>query len=163
MSQVQLMYVVCSNVVCSNVVAQMLQHNVVKSQNVIISVRHIASITQAAAVIRYAYSVKSLAGTSLLMTPYTEVVIYAEIQYWKYTYINDVQTNSQNVGVASISIDNIQGDTIAFDIATYTSNQVQIALMETYDGAMCRWTVNVKPSNSSMPNRTLDMSVHYMN
>lgn len=30
--------------------AQMLQHNVVKSQNVIISVRHIASITQAAAV-----------------------------------------------------------------------------------------------------------------
>lgn len=31
--------------------AQMLQHNVVKSQNVIISVRHIASITQAAAVI----------------------------------------------------------------------------------------------------------------
>ena len=143
--------------------AQMLQHNVVKSQNVIISVRHIASITQAAAVIRYKYSVTSLAGTSLMMTPYTDVVIYAEIQYWKYTYINDVQTNSQNVGVASISIDNIQGDTTAFDITTYTSNQVQIALMEAYDGAMCRWTVNVKPSNSSMPNRTLDMSVYYMN
>ena len=97
-----------------------------------------------------------------MMTPYTDVVIYAEIQYWKYTYINDVQTNSQNVGVASISIDNIQGDTTAFDIATYTSNQVQIALIEAYDGAMCRWTVNVKPSNSSMPNRTLNMSVQYM-
>ena len=121
------------------------------------------SITQAAAVIRYVYSATSLAGTSLMMTPYTDVVIYAEIQYWKYTYINDVQTNSQNVGVASISIDNIQGDTTAFDIATYTSNQVQIALMEAYDGAMCRWTVNVRPSNSSMPNRTIvDMSVHYM-
>ena len=112
--------------------AQMLQHNVVKSQNVIVS------ITQAAAVIRYVYSATSLAGTSLMMTPYTDVVIYAEIQYWKYTYINDVQTESQDVGVASISIDNTQGDTTAFDIATYTSNQVQIALMEAYDGAMCR-------------------------
>ena len=69
----------------------------------------------------------------------------------------------EHVGVASISIDNTQGDTTAFDIATYTSNQVQIALMEAYDGAMCRWTVNVKPSNSSMPNRTIVMSVQYMN
>ena len=120
------------------------------------------SITQAAAVIRYVYSATSLAGTSLMMTPYTDTLIYAEIQYWKYTYINDVQTESQNVGVASISIDNTQGDTTAFDIATYTSNQVQIALMEAYDGAMCRWTVNVKPSNSSMPNRTIAMSVQYM-
>ena len=51
MSQVQLMYIVCSNVVCSNVVAQMLQHNVVKSQNVIVS------ITQAAAVITDAYTI----------------------------------------------------------------------------------------------------------
>lgn len=150
------MYIVCSNVVCSNVVAQMLQHNVVKSQNVIVS------ITQVAAVIRYVYSVTSLAGTSLMMTAYTDTVIYSEIQYWRYTYTNDVQTESQNVGVSSMSISNIQGDTTAFDIATYTSNQVQIALMEAYDGAMCRWTVNVKPSNSSMPNRTIDMSVQYM-
>ena len=37
--------------------AQMLQHNVVKSQNVIISVRHIASITQAAAVITDSYTI----------------------------------------------------------------------------------------------------------
>ena len=51
MSQVQLMYIVCSNVVCSNVVAQMLQHNVVKSQNVIVS------ITQAAAVITDVYTI----------------------------------------------------------------------------------------------------------
>ena len=43
--------VVCSNVVCSNVVAQMLQHNVVKSQNVIVS------ITQAATVITDAYTI----------------------------------------------------------------------------------------------------------
>jgi hypothetical protein len=120
------------------------------------------SITQAAAVIRYVYSATSLAGTSLMMTPYTDVVIYSEMQYWRYTYVNDVQTESQNVGVSSISISNIQGDTTAFDIATYTSNQVQIALMEAYDGAMCRWTVNVKPSNSSMPNRTINMSVQYM-
>ena len=142
---------------------RMLQYNVCKYIKCSsISVRHFVSITQAAAVIRYVYSATSLAGTSLMMTPYTDVVIYAEIQYWKYTYINDVQTNSQNVGVASISIDNIQGDTTAFDIATYTSNQVQIALMEAYDGAMCRWTVNVKPSNSSMPNRTINMSVQYM-
>ena len=96
------------------------------------------------------------------MTPYTDTVIYSEMQYWRYTYTNDVQTGSQNVGVSSISIENLQGDTTAFDIATYTSNQVQIALMEAYDGAMCRWTVNVKPSNYTMPNRTVDMSVHYM-
>ena len=35
----------------------MLQHNVVKSQNVIISVRHIVSITQAAAVITDSYTI----------------------------------------------------------------------------------------------------------
>jgi hypothetical protein len=121
------------------------------------------SITQAAAVIRYVYSATSLAGTSLMMTPYIDTVIYSEMQYWRYTYVNDVQTESQNVGVSSISISNIQGDTTAFDIATYTANQVQIALMKAYDGAMCRWTVNVKPSNSSMPDRAVDMSVHYMN
>ena len=97
-----------------------------------------------------------------MMTPYTDVVIYSEMQYWRYTYVNDVQTESQNIGVSSISISNIQGDTTAFDIATYTANQVQIALMEAYDGAMCRWTVNVKPSNSSMPDRAVDMSVQYM-
>ena len=56
----------------------------------------------------------------------------------------------------------MQGDSTAFDIATYKANQVQIALMEATDGAICRWTVNVKPSNSSMPNRTVDMSVKYM-
>ena len=137
---------------------RMLQHNVCKCNKCAA-----ISITQAAAVIRYVYSAKSLAGTSLMIAPpHTDVVIYSEMQYWRYKYVNNVNTESQNVGVSSISISNMQGDSTAFDIATYKANQVQIALMEATDGAICRWTVNVKPSNSSMPNRTVDMSVQYM-
>ena len=84
------------------------------------------------------------------------------MRYWRYTYTNDVQTASQNIGVSSISIKNLQGDTIAFNVTSYMSDQVQIALIEAYDGAMCSWTVNVKPSNYTMPDRTVDMAVHYI-
>ena len=81
--------------------AQMLQHNVVKSQNVIISVRHIASITQAAAVITtYIGCNWDTPSNFNIMAPATSGSSTYTTKY--YEALNGHQTYSQRVTPYSV-------------------------------------------------------------
>ena len=105
--------------------AQMLQHNVVKSQNVIISVMHIASITQAAAVITStSYSIS--VGTYIYPLDSYNVQTTATLEYYRYTEYNTGKFEAYELSADRMS--NVypvgeSGDTDSFRLEVSTNKK----------------------------------------